>query len=63
MQGGNDCANNGVQRNWSVHDVIQTKKRNRMDPKRLEDLVHLDCNLRSIDKLQVDELFAEWDEE
>ncbi|CAL8465878.1 g5414 [Coccomyxa elongata] len=51
------------ERNWSAHDVIQTKKRNRLDPKREVDLVYLYCKLRLINNMRADELFAEWDEE
>lgn len=49
------------ERNWSAHDLTQTKKRNRLSGVRLEELVYCYCNLRLINKMRADELFAEWD--
>eukprot|EP00253_Pinus_taeda_P027219 PITA_27219 len=36
----------GCERNWSVFERIHTKKRNRLDKKRLNDLVYVQYNLR-----------------
>jgi len=40
------CSASGCERNWSVFDRIHTKKRNRLDQKRLNDLVFVQYNLR-----------------
>eukprot|EP00253_Pinus_taeda_P030349 PITA_30349 len=40
------CSASGCERNWSVFERIHTKKRNRLDQKRLNDLVYVQCNLR-----------------
>ena len=40
------CSASGCERNWSVFERIHTKKRNRLDKKRLNDLVYVQYNLR-----------------
>eukprot|EP00253_Pinus_taeda_P029418 PITA_29418 len=40
------CSAIGCERNWSVYERIHTKKRNRLDKKRLNDLVYVQYNLR-----------------
>eukprot|EP00253_Pinus_taeda_P013621 PITA_13621 len=40
------CNASGCERNWSVFERIHTKKRNRLDQKRLNDLVYVQYNLR-----------------
>eukprot|EP00253_Pinus_taeda_P025432 PITA_25432 len=40
------CSATGCERNWSVSERIHTKKRNRLDQKRLNDLVYVQYNLR-----------------
>eukprot|EP00253_Pinus_taeda_P021773 PITA_21773 len=40
------CSATGCERNWSVLERIHTKKRNRLDQKRLNDLVYVQYNLR-----------------
>eukprot|EP00253_Pinus_taeda_P004769 PITA_04769 len=40
------CSASGCERNWSVFERIHTKKRNRLDQKRLKDLVYVQYNLR-----------------
>eukprot|EP00253_Pinus_taeda_P033861 PITA_33861 len=40
------CSASGCERNWSVFKRIHTKKRNRLDQKRLDDLVYVQYNLR-----------------
>eukprot|EP00253_Pinus_taeda_P001823 PITA_01823 len=40
------CSATGCERNWSVFERIHTKKRNRLDKKRLNDLVYVQYNLR-----------------
>ena len=40
------CSASGCERNWSVFERIHTKKRNRLDQKRLNDLVFVQYNLR-----------------
>jgi len=40
------CSASGCERNWSVFERIHTKKRNRLDQKRLNDLVYVQYNLR-----------------
>ena len=40
------CNATGCERNWSVFERIHTKKRNRLDQKRLNDLVFVQYNLR-----------------
>eukprot|EP00253_Pinus_taeda_P008053 PITA_08053 len=40
------CNASGIERNWSVFERIHTKKRNRLEQKRLNDLVFVQYNLR-----------------
>ena len=40
------CSSSGCERNWSVFERIHTKKRNRLEQKRLNDLVFVQYNLR-----------------
>ena len=40
------CSASGCERNWAVFERIHTKKRNRLDQKRLNDLVFVQYNLR-----------------
>eukprot|EP00253_Pinus_taeda_P004298 PITA_04298 len=40
------CSATGCECNWSVFERIHTKKRNRLDKKRLHDLVYVQYNLR-----------------
>nr|GEW12786.1 hypothetical protein [Tanacetum cinerariifolium] len=44
----------GCERNWSVFERIHTKKRNRLEHKRLNDLVYVHYNLRLQNRLKVD---------
>jgi len=39
------CSATRCERNWSVFERIHTKKRNRLDKKRLNDLVYVQYNL------------------
>ncbi|XP_020266625.1 uncharacterized protein LOC109842127 [Asparagus officinalis] len=38
------CSSSGCERNWSTFEQIQTKKRNKLDHKRLQDLVYCKYN-------------------
>ncbi|XP_055820443.1 uncharacterized protein LOC129889244 [Solanum dulcamara] len=38
------CSSSGCERNWSVYEHIHTKKRNRLELKRLNDLVFIKYN-------------------
>ncbi len=49
------------ERNWSAYDFLHSKKRNRLEPQRANDLVYVFANLRLINRMRSDELFAEWD--
>jgi hypothetical protein len=40
------CSASGCERNWSVFEKIHTKRRNRLEQKRLNDLVFVQYNLR-----------------
>ena len=40
------CGASGCERNWSVFECIHTKKRNRLEKKRLNDMVFVQYNLR-----------------
>eukprot|EP00253_Pinus_taeda_P035513 PITA_35513 len=40
------CSATGCERNWFIFERIHTKKRNRLDQKRLNDLVYVQYNLR-----------------
>jgi hypothetical protein len=40
------CSASGCEHNWSVFERIHTKKRNRLEKKRLNDLVFVQYNLR-----------------
>ncbi|XP_078150193.1 uncharacterized protein LOC144545498 [Carex rostrata] len=43
---GQTCSSSGCERNWSVFEFIHSKKRNRMEHQRLNDLVYVRYNLR-----------------
>ena len=43
---GQTAASSGCERNWSVFERIHTKKRNRLEHERLNDLVYVHYNLR-----------------
>eukprot|EP00253_Pinus_taeda_P011627 PITA_11627 len=43
---GQTCSASGCERNWFVFERIHTKKRNRLEQKRLNDLVFMQYNLR-----------------
>eukprot|EP00253_Pinus_taeda_P023416 PITA_23416 len=40
------CSSSGCERNWSVFDKIHSKKRNRLESQRLNDMVYVYYNLR-----------------
>jgi hypothetical protein len=40
------CSASGCERNWSVFERIHTKKRSRLEKKRLNDMVFVQYNLR-----------------
>lgn len=48
------------ERNWSSYDFIHCKKRNKLTPKRANDLVFVFTNLRLVQKFKEPEKFAEW---
>ena len=48
------------ERNWSAYDFVHSKKRNRLDPDRAEDLVYVFTNMRLHKKAQKSEAFADW---
>ena len=54
------------ERNWSTHDLIYTKKRNRLQPERTEKMVYIHGNLRLVDKLRAldyEEDYTMWADE
>ncbi|XP_026384927.1 uncharacterized protein LOC113280531 [Papaver somniferum] len=67
------CASSACERNWSAFDATQTKKRNRLTPQMLEDLVYIRVNslmLKNSVKFELQdrepislENLAEWDTE
>lgn len=48
------------ERNWSAYDFVHSKKRNRLEADRAEDLVYVFTNKRLHRKAQKSEAFAEW---
>lgn len=50
------------ERNWSAYDFVHSKKRNRLDPDRAEDLVYVFTNMRLHKKAQKSEAFADWNQ-
>lgn len=48
------ASSSGCERNWSVFERIHTKRRNRLEHKRLNDLVYVHYNLRLQNRLNVD---------
>ncbi|KAL4592745.1 hypothetical protein LXL04_005749 [Taraxacum kok-saghyz] len=48
------ASSSGCERNWSVFEMIHTKKRNRLEHQRLNDLVFVHYNLRLQNRLKVD---------
>jgi len=50
----------GCERNWSSYDSIHSKKRNRLQPARANDLVYVFTNARLIQRFRAPEKFAEW---
>ena len=52
------------ERNWSTFEFIHSKKRNRLEPSRANDLVYVFSNLRLLKRVQsaeYDEEHPEWD--
>lgn len=43
---GQTSSSSGCERNWSLFERIHTKRRNRLEHKRLNDLVYVTYNLR-----------------
>ena len=43
---GQPCSSSCCERNWSTYSFIHSLKRNKMTPKRAEDLVYVHSNLR-----------------
>ena len=48
------------ERVWSAYDFVHSKKRNRLDPDRAEDLVYVHKNTRLHKRAKKSEPFAEW---
>lgn len=48
------------ERIWSAYDFVHSKKRNRLDPDRAQDLVYVFTNKRLKKKADKSEAFAEW---
>ncbi|KAL6518104.1 hypothetical protein OROMI_033805 [Orobanche minor] len=46
------CSSSGCERNWSTFEFIQTKKRNRLEHRRLNDLVYIQCNQKIATRFQ-----------
>ncbi|GAU35525.1 hypothetical protein TSUD_155560 [Trifolium subterraneum] len=44
------CSSSCSERNWSTYSFIHSMKRNKMDPKRAEDLVYVHTNLRLLSR-------------
>ncbi|CAO2171413.1 unnamed protein product [Urochloa humidicola] len=40
------CSASGCERNWSLFEHVHSKKRNRLEHQRLNDIVYVHCNLR-----------------
>jgi hypothetical protein len=40
------CSSSGCERNWSMFEHIHSKKINRLEHQRLNDLVYVHCNLK-----------------
>ncbi|MQM06643.1 hypothetical protein Taro_039469 [Colocasia esculenta] len=46
------CNSSGCERNWSTFEFIHTKKRTRLEAKRLNDLVYVQYNRRLYERFQ-----------
>ncbi|XP_019184207.1 PREDICTED: uncharacterized protein LOC109179096 [Ipomoea nil] len=46
------CSSSGCERNWSTFEFIHTKKRNRLEHKRLNDLVYVQYNRKIASRFQ-----------
>ena len=44
------CSSSCCERNWSTYSFVHSLKRNKMDPKRAEDLVYVHSNLRLLSR-------------
>ena len=44
------CSSSSCERNWSAFEAAQTKKRNRLTPKMLDDLVYVRMNTMMMEK-------------
>ncbi|XP_031091572.1 uncharacterized protein LOC115996475 [Ipomoea triloba] len=46
------CSSSGCERNWSTFESIHTKRRNRLEHKRLNDLIYVQYNLKIANRFQ-----------
>ena len=49
------------ERTWPAYGFVHSKKRNRLSPKRANDLVYVFTNMRLQKKARLGEVFAEWE--
>ncbi|XP_058218976.1 uncharacterized protein LOC131329685 [Rhododendron vialii] len=54
------CSATGCERNWSMFEVIYSKKRNRLEHKRLNDLVYVRYNLKLRESLENIDMLDDW---
>ncbi len=54
------ASSGGCERNWSTYDFIHSKKRNRLTPKRANDLVYVFANMRLTQKFSEPAKFPQW---
>lgn len=47
------CSASGCERNWSLFEHIHSKKRNRLEHQRMNDIAYVQCNLRLQQKTQI----------
>ncbi|KAL0235214.1 hypothetical protein GEMRC1_001796 [Eukaryota sp. GEM-RC1] len=63
---GQPSSSGAAERNWSVHSIIKTKRRNRMSHSLLDDLVFMYANIKLKNRLRKSssiEEFVQWNEE
>ena len=54
------ASSGGCERYWSTYDFIHSRKRNRLTPKRANDLVYVFANMRLTEKFSEPAKFSQW---
>ena len=54
------CTTSCLEQLWSVYAHVASKKRNRLDVKRANDLIYVSANLKMLSKVDQSDTFADW---